>query len=528
MTLYQFAQPVNPLQQRMPLAAWVRVVALFIAGAVLAGGGWLWNFIISSFGAEESSLSAAIAPHINVMTWTLFLLCLAGAAGVLLLSTLMASMLKRPAGHRVQHLAFCLAHILIVICLMTMISLASSAADGFEDGADRFFTIVQPWGLIIMVAWIMLSWAHISHWRLVSLQAYQVQIEDNEGPGDRFIEQIRTFGGDREYQHAWLRLVGIFLLILILPLLMPSGCMRYAIPPGAGQPAAPAAMVQEVVEEEEEEFILAEDSQVIFERPDPTESEVVQQMLQQTEQVYDTAADGAPGAIGEGNGTEGGWPDGNEGPVMFVRIKHKGFKWNDGMDAKTGNADLNFMTWLERQINLPHVKTDKKGKAFTISQLYNSFEEGYRPPFVYLTGDRGFSFSGKERKTLRKLLLEGTLLFADAGSPDFHASFVREMRSVFSDKSLVSINDEDPIMRIPKRFTHGLKSNQWHGPSQAMGIKHQKRWIVFYHPGDANDMWKDDAVHVEDSVRYNAFDIGYNIVWYSFTRYLEVNREVRK
>ena len=34
--------------------------------------------------------------------------------------------------------------------------------------------------------------------------------------------------------------------------------------------------------------------------------------------------------------------------------------------------------------------------------------------------------------------------------------------------------------------------------------------------------------HVEKSVRYNAYDIGYNIVWYSFTRYMELNRELRK
>ena len=110
-----------------------------------------------------------------------------------------------------------------------------------------------------------------------------------------------------------------------------------------------------------------------------------------------------------------------------------------------------------------------------------------------LTGDKGFSFTSKERKTLRKLCLEGTLLFADAGSPDFHSSFLREMRAVFPDKPLVNINDEDPILRMPKRFTHGLKSNQWHGANQAMGVKHEKRWLVFYHPGDANDMWKDDA-----------------------------------
>ena len=47
------------------------------------------------------------------------------------------------------------------------------------------------------------------------------------------------------------------------------------------------------------------------------------------------------------------------------------------MDAKTGNADLNFMTWLEKQINLPHFKTSKKGEAYSINKLYNGFEEGY-------------------------------------------------------------------------------------------------------------------------------------------------------
>ena len=448
-----------------------------------------------------------------------------------MLLTILGSALQKSSGHfshRLLRLAFAGCHIIAALSCMALLSLAAQASRTETGGSDRFFDIVLSYGLPIVIVWAAVSWAHISHWRSRALYCYGITVEEDQGPGDRTLENIRTFGGDRDYQQAWLRLIGIFLLIIILPLFMPSGCMRYSIPPGSGTPAAPAAVVQEVVEEEVEEFILAENSQIIFDRPDPTESDVIQQMLEKTEQVYDSAADGAPGAIGEGGGTEGGWPDGNEGPIAFIRIKHRGFKWNDGMDAKTGNADTNFMVWLERQINLPHVKTEKKGRAFTISQIYNSFEEGYRPPFVYLTGDASFSFSNKERKTLRKLLFEGTLLFADAGSPQFHASFVREMRAVFADKTLVTIGDEDPIMRIPKRFTHGLQSNQWHGPSQAMGIKHDKRWIVFYHPGDANDMWKDDALHVEKSVRFNAFDIGYNIVWYSFTRYLEVNREVRK
>jgi hypothetical protein len=439
---------------------------------------------------------------------------------------LLAGLSPTPGKHRWLHRSMNLVHLAFIIGVYQVLSLSAVAAAG---EASDWYSYVIAWGLLPLIGWIALSWAQLVHWTGSVFASYGIELdEDDEAPGDRFIENIRTGGGDREYQRSWITTILLLLAILILPFLIPGGCDRYAIPPGSGTPAAPPVAVQEVVEEEEEEYILADNSPIIFDAPDPTESTAVQQLVQHSERTYESSASGTPGAVGEGGGTEGGWPDGNHGPIRFIRIKHRGYKWNDGMDASTGNADLNFMTWLEKEINLPNFKVAPRSEAMTISQIYNNFEEGYRPPFVYLTGDGRFSFSGSERKVLRKLLLEGTMLFADAGSPDFHRSFTSEMRQVFRDKPLVDIGDEDTIMTIPKRFRHGLKANQWHGPSKAMGIRHEKRWIVFYHPGDANDLWKDEASRVQRDIRLNAYDIGYNLVWYSFTRYLEVTRDLRK
>lgn len=377
--------------------------------------------------------------------------------------------------------------------------------------------LYYTWPLLLLVVVAIIS--HVQALRARTLLALGV-VEEGPGPGDRFLEHLRTGGSDPEYSTATRRSVLLHVLALIGPILLSlfPGCWgsdSYRLPSGTGEPAA-AVMVQVVEEEQEkEELILAEDSPIIFERATIDDSDAMQQLVEQSKRTYEASGSGAAGAMGIGEGEEGGFM-GEGGPIRFIYIRHRG-EVSGHQKAAEERAYANFLRWLGRASSL---ETESRGEAMTIEQIYNRFPRGERPPFIYVTGD-SFRLSDREREALRNLCLEGTLLFADAGSRRFHRDFTREMRRVFSDRQLIHINDEDPIMRIPNVFPNGLRSNQWHGPSRAMGIRHQRQLVVFYHPGDAKDMWKDDAIHIERDIRETALWIGQNVVYYSFRRYHE-------
>jgi hypothetical protein len=53
-----------------------------------------------------------------------------------------------------------------------------------------------------------------------------------------------------------------------------------------------------------------------------------------------------------------------------------------------------------------------------------------------------------------------------------------------------------------------------------MGIKHNSRWIVFYHQGDINDAWKAGGSGASEEIREQAFKMGINVINYAFTQYL--------
>ena len=147
---------------------------------------------------------------------------------------------------------------------------------------------------------------------------------------------------------------------------------------------------------------------------------------------------------------------------------------------------------------------------------------------MFLTGDGRFSFSRGEIESIRKLCLEGSMLFADSGSLDFDRSFKAMVRQAFPDKPLRTISDDDPILKIPNRVN--MVAMAKHGGEKPMGIRHGNRWIVFYTPGELNDFWKDSSKtgRLNKQDVNNAYRIGYNIIWYSVTNYLRETKELRE
>ena len=58
--------------------------------------------------------------------------------------------------------------------------------------------------------------------------------------------------------------------------------------------------------------------------------------------------------------------------------------------------------------------------------------------------------------------------------------------------------------------------------------KNRERWVVFYHPGDIHDAWKTGHSGMAPELAKQAMEMGINIVYYSFTHYLDMTRKYRK
>ena len=137
--------------------------------------------------------------------------------------------------------------------------------------------------------------------------------------------------------------------------------------------------------------------------------------------------------------------------------------------------------------------------------------------------------STTDAKILREYCLKGGMLIGDAGSARFHQSFTHLMRQVFPDKPLIDIADDDMIYQLPYSFPDGAPAFWHHGGRRALGVKHEGRWVVFYHPGDMNDAWKSAGfTDVKPEMREAAMNLGVNLIYYAFTQWDDAVSKARK
>ncbi len=221
-----------------------------------------------------------------------------------------------------------------------------------------------------------------------------------------------------------------------------------------------------------------------------------------------------------------GWTNGLDGAkVNFIRLSHGGYKWDDGMGVT--RADRNFLSEFKKSTRLKNVA--RNSSAISISQLEQYSEDGF-PPLVFITGDAAIrGISNSDIKALRNYCLKGGMIFADAGSSSFDSSFRDLMRKVFPQKSLLQIADDDILYRTPYVFTNGAPTFWSHGGTTGLGIKHNSRWIVFYHPGYMNDAWKSSGYSdVTTEMKKNSYQLGINILYYAFNQWNDAIGKVRK
>jgi len=340
---------------------------------------------------------------------------------------------------------------------------------------------------------------------------------DTAAPGlaDRIAANLRSGGPAPEYRNSmWWSGALHVILILLIPLLI-RGCgweAPYAVPEGDGKPAvlSQIRMIRKKVEREK--VILSLNTEILFYKPDPDESDVLKMAMLETEHAY--VAEGLRGQTGEGKGTRSGWPKGMPGRVRFIRLEYNGGDWDQ--DLAMG-ADYNMLLKFKEYTGF---KIARNTEHRRINRL-RFFPKGKAPPFVFLTGKGGVQLSGHEIKILREYCIkEGGMVFADNGGGSFNAGFSGAMQRVFPGKRWINIGNDDPLFQYPFAFPNGAPPLWHHSGRRAMGLKHDGRWIVFYHQGDLNDAWKRGHSGIGEGLANQAYKLGVNVMYYSFSHYL--------
>lgn len=519
-----------PTQASTFKARVVSFAALMLVG--LGAGAWAFGpgawFAFLDVNPEIASLLAQRGQSTALLVcWPLF-----GALGAVCGLAGLFGLWRRPFTYRLLRSALAVVYPLVAIyAVLTWHALfAVLAADLKIGGADQDrATILLFWW---RVSWPALAVAFYVAWLHVMLRSrsvYAAFTSDAGAPmdGDRLLEDVRTHGHDPRARRSLYRsaLTHLIILVVIPYLLNAGGCVTpHRVPKGSGTPTVNVEMKVVKKKKKRKRLSLRPNSAIIFEVPDLDDTEVDQQMEEQTQATYQVAK---KGKLGKGGGTKGGWPEGmDDYKIRFMRLDHGGSGWDDGMN-QTG-ADVNFLRAFAQATGFTRIA--HKGESHSIALLKKYPKDGF-PPFVYLTGNGHMGrVSSSDIKILREYCLKGGMLVADAGSYAFHQSFHHFItRQVFPDKQLLDIADDDMLYQLPFGFPNGAPAFWHHGGRRALGIKHEGRWCVFYHPGDMNDAWKSQGyTDVTPEMRAAAMNLGINIVYYAFNQWDDAVAKLRK
>ncbi|MEO5367970.1 MAG: DUF4159 domain-containing protein [Magnetococcus sp. WYHC-3] len=387
---------------------------------------------------------------------------------------------------------------------------------------------------------MLLALLYLFSWRRAAIAIYQKKDKDELPPaaGDRFIENVRTNGKDPPFRKGmWTSVTTHLMVIVVIPwLLDQGGCVNpYRVPKGSGTPEVNVQKTSvKVIKKKKKKRRLMVNSRaaISFYVPDLDDSKLSSEVDNESMATYvaepsrfmSRLGTAKAGKMGAGGGKTGGWPDGMEDScVRFIRMQYDGAGWDDGMDA-VSRADLNFLDTFHE---LTDFKVATKPESHPI-RLLRKYPKGFAPPFVYMTGTAGIDVSSSDIKIMREYLLDGGLLFASAASPQWGTSFTGFMNQVFPGQPLLVIADDDPLFQVPYSFPNGAPPLWHHCGTRVLGIKHNDRWVVYFHPGDVHDAWKTGHSGMDPVLAESATQIGINVIYYAFTHYLEMTRKYRQ
>ena len=538
MTEPNLTQPIAEGIDEIPTRASAhKALVVSVATGMLVGPGVLiWKsgpLALTAF--LERNANAAILLQDNGLTSVLLLWCsvfaIVGAAcgvcGILSLIRI------RPTYHLLRvalMLVYPAVGGFVVVVWMAISALLHGEIEIDEAAQDRATAIILWWKLCwpSLAIGIYTGWLHA----LLRKRSVYAAFSGKAGPpmtGDWILENWRTHGRDPRARRSFYAsfITHVMILIVIPFLLQIGGCVEpYRVPKGSGNPVVAMIKVVKPKKKKKKTLTLRPNSAILFDIPDLDDTEVDRMMEEQTQNTYQASVNAKAGKMGKGGGTKGGWPEGmDDYKVRFIRLDHGGAGWDDGMNHTA--ADVNFLRGFAQATGFG--KTASKGESHSIALLARYPDDGF-PPFVFLTGNRSIGrISSSDLKILRDYCLNGGLLIADAGSPEFDRSFKQFIRQVFPDKQLLDIADDDMLYQLPYGFPNGAPAFWHHGGRRALGLKHEGRWITFYHPGDMNDAWKSPGYSdVTPEMRDAAMHLGVNLVYYAFNQWNDAVAKKRK
>ncbi|MFT7515065.1 MAG: hypothetical protein ACI9QL_004291 [Candidatus Omnitrophota bacterium] len=522
-----------PTQASARKARIVSVAAILLAGLGVA----VEAFCPPALDAWlESNLAVRVLLGLSGHSLALLVECrLMGVLGLICAGAGLLSLIRIRLTYRILRGSLLVVYPLLLIYVLTTWSALFLVLDeGIELGGtpqDRA-TILLRWWQVSWPALAIIAYVAWLHLLLGSRSVYAAFTKEAGASldGDRVLEDIRTHGREPRARRSMYASVCTHLLILVMiPWLMQlGGCVEaYKVPKGSGNPVVAMVKMVKPKKKKKKSMTLRPNSAILFEVPDIfEETEVDQKMEEQTQVQYQAMANAKAGKMGKGGGTKGGWPEGMaDYKVRFIRLDHGGAGWDDGMNDS--GADINFLHGFAQSTGFKKIAS--KGESHSIGLLRKYPKDGF-PPFVYLTGNGNMGrVSSTDQKILREYCLNGGMLIGDAGSAGFHRSFTHFIKQVFPDKPLLDIADDDMLYQLPYGFPNGAPAFWHHGGRRALGMKHEGRWMVFYHPGDMNDAWKSPGYNdVTPEMRDAAMQLGINLVYYAFDQWDDAVAKKRK
>jgi hypothetical protein len=152
----------------------------------------------------------------------------------------------------------------------------------------------------------------------------------------------------------------------------------------------------------------------------------------------------------------------------------------------------------------------------------------FEMPFLYLTGTTDFAFNEQERANLRKFLMNGGVLFAEAGEgrKTFDAAFRQEIAQILPGKQLQPLPSNHELFRQPKDVTTvkarpalaARKGNQIDESPEVYGVDVNGSLGVIYTPNDLSAGWERAiAPYAAGYEPQDATAIGLNVLYYAVT-----------
>ena len=149
-------------------------------------------------------------------------------------------------------------------------------------------------------------------------------------------------------------------------------------------------------------------------------------------------------------------------------------------------------------------------------------------PFLFLTGTTDFTLSEQERANLRKWVLNGGVLFVEAGEgrASFDTAFRSELAQVLPGKQLTPIPVSHEIFRQPKGVATvkarpalaAKRNNQIDLPPELLGVDINGTLSVIYSPHDLSAGWERAiAPYAAGYEPADATALGLNVLYYAVT-----------